>query len=196
MKTEKSFDNSSSLAADKHAVESDSYLQWNELLSDFIQENVCSDYSSYPPNKKYLHMGLYLPSSQVSHQHLAIVIDTSQALPETFLDTFFDEIESIRLDVEALVIELIIVNGRIEHDTFVYGEPLEVGVMDTDSVEFQSPFDFIEEEGMDIAALIYITQTRDSFPKYEPEYPLLWIVPKDLDFPFGEKIAISDIADD
>jgi predicted metal-dependent peptidase len=175
----------------------DTPVLWSDVLSDFIDLNLHGDFRSFPMNKKYIHMNVILPSFMPSKQHLAIVIDQSTSISTHVLEQFSSEIEAIRLDIETLIITLLVVDKEgIAYRTFVYGEPLDFDTINEIEDSYESAFDFIEEEALDIAAMLYVRGEFETTFDDEPEYPVMWVLSDDIDLPFGEKIVIGEAVDD
>ncbi len=170
-------------------------LDWRSLLTDFIQTHLHGDFTRFPPNKRFLHQGIYLPAYTPSHQKLAIVIDTSASISEKILAQFVAEIEAIRLDVEMIEIELFMVDAKLHaHESFVYGQPLEITLVGGGGTKFEPAFDYIEEESIPVGALLYFTDGEGSFPDREPDYPVMWVLTKPTKLPFGESVVLEESA--
>ena len=71
-------------------------LDWRELLDRFVQARARNDYSWTPPNRRYLHMGLHLPSlSQESLPELVLAVDTSGSVSPEELEMFAAELRGV-----------------------------------------------------------------------------------------------------
>ena len=107
------------------------------------------------------------------------------------LEKFVAEIEAIRLDVEMMDIELFRIDVKLHsHETFCYGEPLELDIEGGRGIPFASVFEYIQEEVIDVDALIYFNDGEGDFPE-EPYYPVLWALSKSCEVSFGEAIIIE-----
>jgi predicted metal-dependent peptidase len=76
-------------------------LDWRALLRRFLEHNAVSDYSWLPPNRRYAHMGLILPS--LKNQELpdiVLAIDSSGSVSSGLLSLFCAEISSILADFD------------------------------------------------------------------------------------------------
>jgi len=52
---------------------------------------------------------------------------------------------------------------------------------------FKPPFQFVEDNNLDISAMVYFTDGWGDFPE-EPDYPTAWVMTTDVEPPFGEII--------
>jgi len=52
-------------------------------------------------------------------------------------------------------------------------------------------FDWIENEGMDPACLICLTDMYSTFPAHAPDYPVLWASTTEAKGPWGRTIRVS-----
>ncbi len=152
-------------------------LDWQELLERFISERARDDYSWTPPNKRFLHMDIILPS--LSHRKLPeviVAIDTSGSVTEPEINQFGAEISGILENYDTTVhvtyCDSIITGAQSfgRHDL-----PLELVPEGGGGTDYRPVFDWVEREGMDPACLVYLTDMECMhFPEQEPEYPVLW----------------------
>jgi predicted metal-dependent peptidase len=56
--------------------------------------------------------------------------------------------------------------------------------------DFAPVFKHVEEQGIEAACLVYLTDMYGSFPKSAPDYPVLWVSTSHIDnAPFGEVLS-------
>jgi len=171
-------------------------LDWQELLSRYICDRAHDDYSWTPPNKRFLAMDIILPS--LSHQKLpevVLAIDTSGSVTESEMNQFAAEVSGI-LEAFDTTIHVVYCDSEVK-STDSFGRvdlPLELAPEGGGGTDFRPVFNWITEEDMDPACLVYLTDLEClSFPGSEPQYPVLWAqvgqggkVP-----PFGDIIEIQ-----
>ncbi|PIE63624.1 MAG: hypothetical protein CSA26_12080, partial [Desulfobacterales bacterium] len=79
-------------------------LNWAELLRRFIELSASNDYSWSPPNRRYIHAGLYLPSTRAQElPRTVIAVDTSGSISPAELDQFATELSSILYDFDTTI---------------------------------------------------------------------------------------------
>jgi predicted metal-dependent peptidase len=92
--------------------------------------------------------------------------------------------EVIQIDADAVIHS---VRSLTRDDLPLSFKPLGGG-----GTDFRKPFEYLEEEGIEPACLIYLTDLEcDDFPE-EPSYPVLWACTERTDsVPFGEVIHLK-----
>ncbi|MBK7652494.1 MAG: hypothetical protein IPJ20_19625 [Flammeovirgaceae bacterium] len=176
------------------SVTARSNFNWREVLANFLQEQIKSDYSMISPNKRYLYNGLYLPSMRDERRgRFIIAFDTSGSIDEKTLNIFLNEVVEIigmanepvtllHCDAQIAKVELL-----EPGDKAPVVKPAGGG-----GTDFKPVHQWIVNNDVDAACLIYFTDGQcDSFHK-EETIPTLWAC-DDLSFnpPFGEVIYID-----
>ena len=169
-----------------------SQKDWRMLLAEFLQEHLYNDFTSFPPNKKLLYTGVYLPSLSHTPAKLGIAVDTSASISQKLLEQFVSEIEAIRLELHGVDIELFMVDAKVQsHQSFYEGEMLEIKPIGGGGTRFDLLFDYVQEEGIVLDALLYFTDGAGVFPKEVPDINLLWVLSKEAPVPFGESLVLA-----
>ncbi len=168
-------------------------IDWRDELKSAIDRFHKDDYTLLPPNKKFLHMGIYLPSNISQSFRLVIAVDSSGSIDEKLLGIFLGEVNFLMSLIQNYQIELLICDEKIQsHKTFYSGDTLETSVKGGMGTDFRPVFKFIENEFDDVKLLLYFTDLDGRFPIFEPSYDVKWIVPKSKEIPFGEVIVLED----
>jgi predicted metal-dependent peptidase len=171
-------------------------LPWQEILQRFVRERAKSDYSWIPPSMRHLAQGMVVPAlSNTEIGLVALVFDTSMSItarPKVLsefcevLSELLSEVckEVIQIDADAVIHS---VRSLTRDDLPLSFKPLGGG-----GTDFRKPFEYLEEEGIEPACLIYLTDLEcDDFPE-EPSYPVLWACTERTDsVPFGEVIHLK-----
>jgi predicted metal-dependent peptidase len=192
-----------------HAIERFFHLEkggkidWRNELKAALDRYHKDDYTLIPPNKKFLHVGIYLPSCVSNKFQLVIAIDSSGSVDEKLLNEFLSEINFLMDSVQNYQIDLLVCDDTIHsHAVFYSGDTLEVELQGGGGTDFRPVFEFIERELGEIKLLLYFTDLNVIFPhvpersdKYSwgavPNYDVKWITPKDANVPFGEIIVLD-----
>ncbi len=170
-------------------------LDWQDILLRFIDQSARNDYSWTPPNRRHLHDGLYLPSMQnKTLSEMVIVADTSGSISQSDFDFLAVELSSI-LEVNAVHINLLYCDVKVVDSCSLTREdlPLEIEAKGGGGTDFRPAFEWVEDEDINPACLIYLSDMEcDKFPQ-EPDYPVLWgrIGDAGTTPPFGELLDIS-----
>lgn len=179
-------------------------LDWRVVLRRFVSAYARNDYAWYPPNRRFVHMGLYLPSLRSNEiEKIVLAIDTSGSLSQKELAQFAGELNSILEEVDT-TLEVMYCDAKLhgrrdaevyEPDTFRRDDlPLRLEMRGGGGTSFRPPFEWLEEQGIVPTCFIYLTDMWcHDFPEPEPEYPVLWIQSGDYDNdpPFGELLSLE-----
>ena len=167
-------------------------VDWREELKYAIDRFYKDDYTLMPPDKKFLHAGIYLPSSTSQRFKLVVAVDSSGSIDEELLNTFLSELNFLMSTIPNYEIDLLICDNKIRaHKTFYNGDILETDISGGGATDFRPIFNFIDENLDDTKLLLYFSDLDGIFPKDEPNYDVKWIVPKELESPFGEVIVLD-----
>lgn len=168
-------------------------VDWREFLYGYIATYAKSTYSFVPPNMKYLYRGIYLPSLSSDLLRIVIAIDTSGSVDETLLSTFLGEINSIMQSYPNYEIDLLTADAKIQsHQVFLPGENLEYEVSGGGGTDFRPVFEYIDQQINYPTLLLYFTDGMGTFPEMEPSYDLMWVMPEEVEVPFGEVMVLEN----
>ncbi|NKQ40447.1 MAG: hypothetical protein HF962_02630 [Sulfurovum sp.] len=168
-------------------------IDWRETLYRHIAEFAKSTYSFFPPNKKYLYRGVYLPSLSSDLLRIVIAIDTSGSIDENLLSIFLGETSSIMQSYPNYEIDIITADAKVQsHRVFSPGEMLEYELQGAGGTDFRPVFEYIDQHIDYPTILLYFTDGMGIFPEKEPYYNLLWVMPSAKEVPFGETIIIEE----
>ncbi|MEA2091653.1 MAG: VWA-like domain-containing protein, partial [Campylobacterota bacterium] len=171
----------------------DGKIDWRDELRAALDRFYKDDYTLVPPNKKFLHLGIYLPSAISQRFKLVVAIDSSGSVDETLLSEFLSELNSLMNIIPSYEIDLFVCDDKIRsHKIFYSGDILEARIEGGGATDFRPVFEFIESELEDTKLLLYFTDLDGVFPKNTPSYDVKWIAPKEADVAFGEIIVLND----
>jgi len=194
--------NIASWAKSELEASSVSKINWRELLSGWLIDRVKTDWSIWPPSKKFISHGLFLPSVGIEAPgHIVVAVDTSGSMSDSALSDIFAEIREFR---ESFPTRLTVLQADAEVSSVE-----EYGVMDGTELptiqkikgrggtSFIPVFNWISEHFRDeTIALIYATDGYGNFPKILPWHPCVWIVTSDglknEGFPFGSVFRLGE----
>ena len=173
-------------------------LPWRDILRDFIRNSHNYDYKMLPPHKKFMWMGVALPSINSNHLELSVVLDTSGSISDSAAQQFISETRAIAESFDSFEIHYMLCDADVKYYRVLTNEDEDDWPMDfigRGGTSFIPPFKRLEEEDYQPPLLIYMTDGYGSFPE-EPEYPVLWISDNDnSSYPWGDVLVI-DIHDE
>lgn len=176
-------------------------VDWKEELRNFFEQSMAlQDYSWTRPNIRYISQGLYLPSLQGQGIPAVVIArDTSGSIDEQYLIRFNSEIADVMASVKPEVLYVLDIDAEVQRV-----QEFEAGAdeMDLDQLvkgrggtAFEPAFEWVQAQGIDCKALLYLTDMEGSFPDEAPEYPTLWVVPEGTTRgktpPFGQLLEIE-----
>jgi len=179
-------------------------LDWRVVLRRFVSSYAKNDYAWYPPNRRFVHQGLYLPSLRSEEiEKIVLAVDTSGSLSMTELAQFGGELNSILEEIET-TLEVMYCDSALHGqagaeiympDTFTREDlPLKLEMRGGGGTSFRPPFEWLEANGIIPTCFIYLTDMWcHDFPDPAPMYPVLWIQSGDYDNdpPFGELLSLE-----
>ena len=157
-------------------------LSWQEILRELMNETAKEDYSWTRPNRRHIHNNIYIPSmySMGAMGSMIFAIDTSGSMETKVLADVWEEIrEAVSVvkpnDVRVLQCDTrVISDEKYEIDDL----PESIEAFGRGGTRFSPVFDYIDENNIDAPkVLIYLTDMGvfdGSYPKFEPEYPVIW----------------------
>jgi len=168
-------------------------ISWRDELYTIIENAVKFDYRLIPPNKRYISQGFALPTLSGVKAKLIIAIDSSGSINDNLLGEFLGEVESIMNSFENFEIDLLIADAKVqEHHILYAGDELDYTIKGGGGTNFEETFKYIDENIDEVTLLLYFTDGFGKLPKDEPNYDVIWVMPKDSsDISFGRKILLN-----
>ena len=170
---------------------------FHQLLQRFMDRQCKNDYSWFPPNRRHVGAGLYLPS--VSGEGLGpvvVAVDTSGSMSDDDISVAAGAINAVLRDAHPEVVHVVYVDAKTAHaETFAEEDlPLTIHPKGGGGTRFTPAFDWVAEQHLDPSCMIYITDMySNDFPTTAP-YPVLWARTKghaDTVPPFGTTVDLT-----
>jgi predicted metal-dependent peptidase len=173
----------------------DPVLPWREILQNFMNNFSKDDYRWTPPNRRHVYKGLYLPSCRSeSLDPIVIGIDTSGSIGDKELGAFLAEVSGICRDLSISVVHVVYCHSSIYHvdDYTTEDLPIVAGPVESGGTSFTPVFNWVTEQGIDPACLIYLTDGYGDAPEVAPDYPVLWGLTKQHKLPeWGDHLFLD-----
>lgn len=170
-------------------------VSWTEHLKRFVDDNARNDYSSSPFNKKYIPMGLFLPSIRSDElESLVVVFDTSGSIFNKLMSKFSARLSSVLEDFDTKV-TVIYADSQVRGvEEFTSQDlPIKLNPKGGGGTNFIPAFEYVQENEIEPSCLIYLTDLQCwNFPD-PPNYPVLWGYTGNdkREVPFGEVIYVD-----
>jgi predicted metal-dependent peptidase len=123
---------------------------------------------------------------------IVFAVDTSGSIGALELEQFAGEISAIADEVQPEVVHVVYCDAAVQSvQHFGPSEPVRLEPRGGGGTDFRPAFEWVAENGVMPACLIYLTDLCcNSFPDV-PEYPVLWVTDSRRTAPFGESVRIS-----
>ena len=171
---------------------------WREILRRFVEMSAKQEYRWNPPNRRFVHQGVYLPSCRSEQMPpIAVAIDTSGSVSQSEMNQFAAEITSILEDCMPEEIHVLYCDSRLRNaETFSpHDLPIELHPRGGGGTDFRPPFEWLDDAGIDPVCVVYLTDLYCSSYPDEPAYPTLWVTttaPGHVsEPPFGEVVYMG-----
>jgi predicted metal-dependent peptidase len=172
--------------------------RWEDILRDFVVAIGRDDYSWIHPNRRILaSTGDILPgpwSEKIGH--IVFSIDTSGSIGKDQLVMFATEL------MGALELNPMLVTVLFHHTNVYYGcewrpgdDMIDFSKCKTGGTSHLDVFEKINQLDNPPLAFVGITDLMTEFPKYIPDFPVLWATEKRYSqqpTPFGRVIVIDE----
>lgn len=171
-------------------------LPWREILRRFMTERDTNEFTWSKPNRRLIASGLYLPSryDEDAAGEMVVCIDTSGSVGEYELNEFAAEMKGIHKDVKPRKLHVVYCDagiGRI--DEFGRDDELTITPNGGGGTDFRPVFKWVEKNGIDVKALVYLTDGYGPFPDEAPGYPVMWAINNEQVIPpWGEHLVINE----
>ena len=173
-------------------------VDWRAVLHRFAQQSSPSDYSFAAPNRRYLHLGFYLPALHTPAIGDAVFVrDSSGSVFDDTQAQFDAEILSVFHSLKPARLVVMDCDTRVTQvQIFERGDsPGDQAGAWRGGTAFADPFNRVIADGLNPAFLVYLTDMEGRFPAVVPHFPVLWASTTRLTrarkAPFGETVEVS-----
>jgi len=173
-------------------------VDWREKIRALFFRSVGEDiYSWQRLNRRLITRGIGAPG-RLGNSCGTIVVggDTSGSINDATVNMFLAEIAGILDECQPEQLILLWCDAKVHRadyleDTGDLNKVRHDGAPGGGGTDFRPVFDWIDKEGVEPDALIYLTDLLGSFPQRKPAYPVIWgSILKEQKAPFGETIFI------
>lgn len=173
-------------------------LPWEQLLTQYIYTTLKDDWRWVPPNRRFIHSGISLPSAFSESLRLIVAIDTSGSINDLQLTWFLSEIRGILATLRQFNLTILGCDAAVQ-DVFRFetGDTIE-GIKFTlrgkGGTDFRPVFDYVLQEQDVPDCLIFFTDGYGTFPESEPSYPVIWVISsRNKNIPWGTRIQFAAV---
>ncbi|MCC5611007.1 VWA-like domain-containing protein [Nostoc sp. CHAB 5834] len=174
-------------------------VRWTEELRHLLQQvGTPSNFSWGRPSKRWLYAGMYLPSLVGQSIGTPVIArDTSGSISDSYLQEMNAEVAELIVECKPELAYLLDCDSSVKQVIEVLqGDiPDDLNALGGGGTNFCPVFEWIEKEDISPSCVIYMTDLQGRFPKEDPGYPVIWLVPegycKGPQPPFGTVIPLT-----
>ena len=164
-------------------------LDWKTILTDTIVSNSRNDYRMFPPNKKHLWRGFYLPSMRGEEINIMFGCDVSGSISDEEIQEALSEVKGICDQFSDYTIYLRTfdtnIHERAELHPFDQIPKVVTGRGGTDFDEICRE----AEKTPGISALVIFSDLEAPFPQEPQGIPVIWLSVSEKKGPWGFTIS-------
>jgi predicted metal-dependent peptidase len=175
-------------------------VDWKSVLRMLVQQTAKADFTWRLPSQRHQSRGMYLP--RVHSEHIPPMVfgwDTSGSHYDKHTqESTAAEITEIITEVQPEKLWAVQFDDGIQQVIELEpGDVLKAHAKGGGGTDFRPVFQWIEEQGIEPACLVMMTDCMGSYPDEAPPYPVIWastIQPEKLGHytpPFGEVLFLD-----
>jgi predicted metal-dependent peptidase len=161
-------------------------LEWRSILLDTVVSNARNDYRLFPPNKKHLWRGFYLPSMHGEEINIAMYIDVSGSISDEEIKEALSETYGICEQFSDFTIYLRTFDTHITGSWELHPfDPVPQIVNGRGGTNFEEACR--EAEKLPVSTVVIFSDLEAPFPK-QPLLPVIWLSICNRTPPWGLRI--------
>jgi predicted metal-dependent peptidase len=165
-----------------------------DVLRQFVTQFAKNDYAWLPPNRRFVHQGIYLPSMRSEELGDVVVsLDTSGSIDDETISVFMSRIEGILEVFPRSQLTIIYHHARVYHVQQWKGDdgPLKLAPTESGGTSHVPVFEKVKELGIEPTCMVCLTDMYSDFPP-PPTYPVLWASTSQGEpAPFGQLVEVQ-----
>ena len=178
-------------------------VSWRDVLRRFMQNTAKQDYRMMPPNRRFIHQGLFMPSLRSEAIGPVLLILDGSGSTCTVFPQFISEFASIMLDTRPETLYAMAWDTRCtwmkEFPDFSDETEHSIAAMQGEmgaggGTVFTECFEYFEQEvGIKPQVAVVLTDMElvGAWPE-DPGYPVIWVATTDIVGPYGETVMIGE----
>ena len=163
-------------------------VDWRERLHMFVQKAKNDQRTFARPNRRFLSQGLYMPtvSGEVLGE-LVFAVDMSGSISQDECDQYAAECRVVHEDGKPSKLHMIFFSHEVcAVDTLTRDDEFVFNPRGGGGTAFSPVFKYIEENDINPAGIVFLTDLYCHDFGDEPGCPVLWVTTGATDAPFGE----------
>lgn len=170
-------------------------IPYGEYMRIFAQKTMRDETSWARPSRR--SQQYYLPTMRTDRTGtLVIGVDTSGSIGDDEMGAFEQEVRAMHSDLRPEMLRILFCDASVQGEEEIgeHDEPRFIKPAGGGGTKFAPVFERVVElqnEGEEIAGVIYLTDLLGRFPAEAPEVPVLWVCTNSYrEAPFGEVVRM------
>ena len=163
---------------------------WYEILERHMVKFIQSDYTWARPNRRFISMGHYLPSTgqKQAMGTVVLVVDVSGSVTKREMQFYAGHFARIVETCNPERVHVIYVDTQVQkHVVFEQGEEVSLDYDGCGGTHMPAAFDWATAEGLDPDVMVFLTDGYTAWGE-APGYPVVWCISSDKVADHGETI--------
>jgi predicted metal-dependent peptidase len=183
-------------------------VDWRDKVQSWVARKLgAGGYNWKQPDRRLIVRDIYAPGrSGYGCGTIVVARDSSGSIGDKEAEMFNGEIAGIMEDLRPERLIVLDCDAAVHRDIEL-DDPSDLATMAIQlrkllgggGTSFVPVFKWIDEQGLEPDALIYMTDGQGTFPKHVPRYPVMWgniSQPGSIKYPFGDVVDIPKQATD
>lgn len=170
------------------------HIPWQIVLLNYILPSY-DDYSYSRPDKRLLYSSFIFPSQEEGEkiEDVIIALDTSGSINQQEINEFVSEVKSLLKSFQNIQVYICSCDTRIYNWTELNTYKKDFKITGCGGTSFIPVFEEVKKRNINPSVLLYFTDGYGSFPQEIPDYPVIWLMPKNYQNPpFGRKLILKN----
>lgn len=164
-------------------------MPWQQILQRYIQRQLRGERQWFPPSRRHIHRGLYLPRQRSEHIELTLALDTSGSCLR-HLGGFLGQLRHLLASFSSYNVTILQCDTQIQDIRQVSPDrPLNISdyhIKGFGGTDFNEVLDYVRKHPTQ--ALVFFTDGYVELPAHAPSQPVLWVITPDgcTEMPWGQ----------
>jgi predicted metal-dependent peptidase len=167
-------------------------VNWADVMHRFVEKSKTDERTFARPNRRFVQQGLYLPTvTGETMGEAAFCVDMSGSIDDRTANQFAAEVRKVFEDLRPSKLHIIFFSHEVcAYDSFGPDDEFKFNPRGGGGTAFSPCFKYMEDNGINPVACIFLTDLCcDDFGP-APEYPVLWVSTEKGTAPFGEVVLM------
>ena len=169
-------------------------LPWRVLLARYMVASARDDYNYARPSSRRGEPAIF-PSLRSAQINMVVALDVSGSIKDEEMNEFLAEINAIKGQLRARITLLACDAELSEGSPWTFESWEEFKLSDSikggGGTDFTPVFDWVAQQDQTPELLVYFTDCVGKFPKFAPNYSVIWLVKGQAQPPFGQRIQLN-----